>query len=108
MNDALLVIHEVLCLVLIYTVFCRFVRTDDTVRLDVRMTFFLLGAVACFGIPAPFYGFIPNIFSTVLLFMIVMVQVVTSRYWRNGVPLSFYSPECMPCRRSTDIKPKGE
>lgn len=103
MKDAMLVAHELLCAILIFTVFCRAVRMDFTVRLDVRLAFFLLGAVACLGVPAPLvWGFQPNGFTLLLLAGISIVQIVTSRYWRKGVPLSFYRPEHMPRRRSTD------
>ena len=68
MNDALLLAHELLCAILIYTVFCRAVRTDHTVRVDVRLSFFILGVVACLGMPAPLiWGFIPNTFTLLLL-----------------------------------------
>lgn len=103
MKDAMLVAHELLCFVLIFTVFCRAVRMDNSVRIDVRLAFFLLGAVACIGVPAPWvWGFSPNMFTLFLLGGITLVQIVTSRYWRVGVPLSFYRPDRMPCRRATD------
>ena len=103
MKDAILIAHELLCLLLIFTVFCRAVRMDSSVRMDVRLAFFLLGVVACIGVPAPWvWGFRPSAFTVLLLAVIVLVQIVTSRYWHNGVPLSFYRPERMPCRRSTD------
>lgn len=105
MKDAMLIAHELLCLVLIFTVFCRAVRMDGTVRIDVRLAFFLLGAVACMGVPAPLVlGFYPNAFTLLLLGGIALVQIVTSRYWRRGVPLSFYRPDRMPRRRSSDRK----
>lgn len=103
MKDFMLLAHELLCLVLIFTVFCRAVRMDSTVRIDVRLAFFLLGAVACLGMPAPWvWGFQASAFSLFLLGGIALVQIVTSRYWRRGVPLSFYRPDCMPRRRASD------
>lgn len=103
MSDFILLAHELLCVILIFTVFCRAVRMDHTVRLDVRLAFFLLGVVACIGVPAPLiWGFEPNAFTLLLVGVVALVQTVTSRYWKNGVPLSFYRPEHMPRRRSTD------
>ena len=103
MKEVMLIAHELLCLVLIVTVFCRAVRMDDTVRMDVRLAFFLLGAVACLGVPAPWvWGLYPNPFTLLLLGGIALVQIVTSRYWRTGVPLSFYRPDRMPRRRASD------
>lgn len=105
MKDAMLIAHELLCLILIGTVFCRAVRMDSTVRIDVRLAFFLLGAVACIGVPAPWvWGFHPNAFTLLLMTGIALVQIVTSRYWRAGVPLSFYRPDRLPRRRATDGK----
>lgn len=105
MKDALLVAHLILCAMLIFTVFCRAVRTDHTVRLDVRFAFFCMGIVACLGIPAPLiWSFTPTPFSVLLLAGIVLVQLTTSRHWKDGVPYSFYKPDCRPGRRSCEMK----
>lgn len=105
MKDAMLLVHELLCAILIYTVFCRAVRTDHTVRVDVRFSFFLLGVVACLGMPAPLiWGGIPNSFTLLLLAVITIVQMVTARHWSRGVPYGFYKPECAPKRRQCDSK----
>lgn len=103
MNNLMLIAHELLCLLLIYTVFCRAVRTDHTVRVDVRLSFFLLGVVACFGVPAPLiWGLIPNTFTLLLLAGVTIVQISTARHWVDGVPHVFYKPECAPRRRRSD------
>ncbi|WP_207186263.1 hypothetical protein [Rhodocyclus purpureus] len=95
MRDAMILAHELLCVVLLYTVFCRAVRTDHTVRVDVRAAFCLLGAVACIGVPAPLiWDGVPSTFTLALLAVITVVQVVTARHWANGVPIGFYKPEC--------------
>lgn len=98
-----LLAHELMCFVLAYTVFYRAVRMDCRVRLGVRLSFWLLGAVACLGIPWPFaLGFKPGPYSLLLLTTIVVVQLVTSRYWCRGVPYSFYKPDLAPKRRAED------
>lgn len=105
MKDAMLLAHELLCAILIYSVFCRACRTDHTVRVDVRISFFLLGVVACLGMPAPlFWEFIPNLFTLMLLAVIAAIQVVTARHWAKGVPYVFYKPEHAPRRRRCDVK----
>ena len=91
------VAHEVLCAILFYTVFCRAVKACRKVRQDVRFSFFVLGTVACLGMAAPLaWGLAPDVFGLALLAAVNLVQLVTSRHWRGGVPDYFYSPGHAP------------
>lgn len=84
------VLHEILCGMLFYTVFCRSVRSDEDVRTDVRLAFLLMATVACAGIVCPiFYGAAPSLFTILLLASMVFVQWVTEIHWRHGVPEQF-------------------
>lgn len=95
MTHALLVIHVALCVALWYSVFCRAVRSDRTVRLDVRLSMFLLGAVALLLMLAPFrWDWRPDWLTVLLLLAIVVVQGVTAAHWRDGVPEAFLKPGC--------------
>ena len=88
----LMVIHELLCGILFYTVFCRAVRINKDVRLDVRIAFQFMGMVACAGVVAPVaWKWAPDLMSVSLLLSICIVQVVTARYW-DGVPENFLKP----------------
>ena len=105
MNDALLILHEALSLALAYTVFCRSCRSDaDTVRLDIRVAFWLLGVVAVIGIPAPLvWPAIITAYSLALLAGVAAVQIITARYWHEGVPKPFCRPPGVsPGRRACD------
>lgn len=85
-----LFMHELLCVALFYSVFCRAVQSTTAVKLDVRLAFFLLGGVALAGIVAPLaWAFVPDAWSLALLSSIVLVQVVTALHWRHGVPVVF-------------------
>lgn len=99
-----LIAHEVLCVALFYTVFCRSVSTDDRVKTDVRFAFFILGAVACMGLVAPIaWGFEPHPFALALLTAVVLVQVITAHHWAHGVPDQFMRSQFRARRRrSTD------
>lgn len=106
MMHALLVVHTALCVALWYSVFCRAVRSDRTVRLDVRLSMFLLGAVALLLVLAPFrWGWQPDGFTVLLLLAIVVVQGVTAAHWRHGVPDAFVKPGCRRTfgRRASDM-----
>lgn len=102
--DTVLIIHELLCLALFYSVFCRAVHSCEKVRTDVRFAFFLLGIVACAGMAAPLtWHFIPDPFTLALLAAMTGVQLVTAHHWAAGVPDRFYKPGCAPrARRSCD------
>ena len=104
MNHLLLVIHEMLCVTLWYTVFCRAVRTDARVKLQVRAAFVLVGAVALLGFVAHLaWGWEPDLWDVILLAAVVILQVVTATNWKNGVPDRFLNPKNRPRnRRATD------
>lgn len=83
-------VHEALCAALFVTVFCRAVKTDATVRADVRFAFFVLGIVACMGMAAPLaWAHQPDAFQLFLLAAVVLVQAVTAHHWAEEVPPQF-------------------
>lgn len=104
-NTLVVIAHEILCLIILWSVFCRSVQSSDRVRADVRTAFFLLGIVASAGIVAPLaWQYTPDAFGFALLIAIAAVQGVTAHHWSAGVPDRFYKPGCAPRkRRSCDI-----
>jgi len=95
-----LFIHEVLCFALFFTVFCRAVKTDQTVRMDVRLAFFVLGIAACAGMVAPItWAHEPDTFQLFLLGAVVLVQAVTAHHWNEEVPPQFVKTEFRRTRR---------
>lgn len=103
---AAVVAHELLCAALFYSVFCRAVRTDAQVKADIRLAFFVLGSVALMGMAAPLaWDHQPSGFDLALLGSIVLVQVITARHWRDGVPEHFLHAHHRPRnRRAQDRK----
>lgn len=102
-QTAFLWAHELLCLALFYSAFCRAVKSDTRVHLDVRLAFNALGAVACWGFVAPLMGYTPHWFGICLLAAIVTTQWVTAKHWQQGVPDRFMKPEHRPkMRRASD------
>lgn len=101
-NDPALWLHMALAAALFYTVFCRAVRLSGETHLDVRLAFFALGLVACLAMAWPFYrpGWSPDLLHLVLLAGIDAVQIVTARYWCNGVPSRFLKPKEEACKPS--------
>lgn len=79
-----------------WTCFCRLVRTDTKTHMAVRVAFCLLAAVAgaCavapFGVLAPILpADVPSLMQLVLLAGMVIVQGLTARFWKDGVPSHF-------------------
>jgi hypothetical protein len=86
----MLALHELLSLALLYTCFCRAVKTNKTVRKDVLAAFWFLGATASMSMFAPLaFGWRPDFVSLTLLASILAVQVATSARWRTGIPKDF-------------------
>jgi hypothetical protein len=84
------VIHEILSLLLLYTCFCRAVRMCTKTDRSVRLAFWTMSmsAVLCAFAPISF-NWQPDFVSLALLISTVTVQMVTSSYWRQGVPEQF-------------------
>lgn len=89
MNRMDLLVWELLCAALLYSVFCRLVRTSATTRLDVRLSIFGLGIAALIGIGAPMYGWRPDLVVIFITAATVAMQLVAARHWRHGVPTPF-------------------
>lgn len=86
----MLALHEFLSLALLYTCFCRAVKTNKNVRKDVLAAFWFLGCVASISMFAPLsFSWSPDFLSIALLSGIVIVQVVTSAHWKDGIPQEF-------------------
>lgn len=86
----ILVIHEALSIILFYTCFCRAVKMDGSTRQAVLLSFWLLSMASVLCIFAPLaLSWEPDVVSIFLLFAIVVVQLVTSSYWRHGVPRDY-------------------
>lgn len=87
----MIIAHEILCIALFYSVFCRAVRMDKTTRAEIRFVLLVLGTVAALGIPAPLQWthWSPDWWSMALLASITALQLVTAWHWTRGVPPRF-------------------
>lgn len=84
-------IHVVLSLALLYSQFCRSVKTDCNTHAGILAAFYLLTAAAVLSLFAPLVlpGWRPSLDTVALLVAITVVQAATSKFWRTGVPGSF-------------------
>lgn len=83
------IVWEALCLALLWSVFCRLVRTSDKTLWWVRASIWLLGVTALVGMAAPLYGWVPDGMVLLMTAACLNMQVVAARHWRNGVPPQF-------------------
>lgn len=85
---------------LAWSCFCRMVRTDTGTYREVRLAIWFEFVAACLVagmpiLPALMPGFSWQVLTTpwwvwvVLLVAATLMQLVTARYWRDGVPLDF-------------------
>lgn len=88
MNTTILA-WELLCAALLWSVFCRLVRTNTSTLLAVRLSIYQLGIFALCGMAAPMYGWQPDALIVALIWVCLCMQVVAARHWRYGVPASF-------------------
>lgn len=84
-----LLIWEIMCIALVWSVFCRSTLVDITTRPDVKLVLRLLGLAAIVGMAVPIYGYAPTWEAVGLATIAVCVQALTARNWRNGVPRQF-------------------
>jgi hypothetical protein len=86
----LLILHELLCGVLLWSCFCRATRTNASTALPVLVSFWLLSVAALFATLAPLLiDWHPDAVSLLLLASISLVQTVTARYWQRSPPFAF-------------------
>jgi hypothetical protein len=92
----LIYINTTLCAALFWTCFCRIVRTDTQTHWPVRLAFVVLAsaAAACgvapWGVLAPCLpASTPGPAQLLITGAMVLVQALTARYWRDGVPCHF-------------------
>jgi hypothetical protein len=89
----LLVVHELLCAVLLYSCFCRATRTNSDTALPILVSFWLLSVSALFATLAPIMiDWQPDAVSLLLLASVTLVQTVTARYWQQSPPFAFQRP----------------
>ena len=104
---ALVWLWELLSFALLYSVFCRLVKTRKTTRLDVRLSIHALGLAALVCMGAPLYGWMPDAVTLLLIASVVQIQWVAARHWAHGVPESFIDNCCQaPCARLAGVASK--
>jgi len=89
-------VNFVLCGALFWTCFCRVVRTNGDTHLPVRTAFVVLAMVAIAVAVGPF-GWLapcmpvqrPSAGQLALEGAMLLVQGLTARYWKDGVPCHF-------------------
>lgn len=86
--------HELACAVLLWTCFCRLVRTDENTKASVRFAFWFLSFAAIVSTASPYLGWGGLDWPAVLMLSAAaLVQVVTARHWRYGPPPAFQTKE---------------
>lgn len=88
-------VNTVLCCMLFYTCFCRLVRTSGETHVPIRLAFVVLASAAAYCLFEPIKtGHMPTQTQIVIEGAMAMVQGLTARYWREGVPAHFQRCEC--------------
>jgi len=96
----MMVAHVALCLLLIAGVFWRAVKMDDDVRAGIRFAFVALGTASLFALGAPVaLGWQPDAVSLSMMAAMSLVQHVTARHWRGGVPVWYYKQGSLPAEK---------
>lgn len=84
-------VHVFLCLALLYSQFCRAVKTDNTTKKPVLLAFYFLTVAVVFSLFAPLIipDWQPSPDFILFLLAVLVVQAVTAVHWRHGVPTGF-------------------
>lgn len=94
MSAALMILHELLCGILLWSCFCRATRTNAQTSLPILLSFWLLSVAALFSTFAPLLiSWQPDAVSLLLLASMTLVQTVTARYWQQSPPAAFQRQE---------------
>ena len=77
----MMILWELACLALLWSVFCRSVLTSSDTRFWVRSALLGVGAGALVGLAAPVYGWEPSWPPLVIVVMQVNMQLQMARAW---------------------------
>lgn len=88
-------LNTVICAALFYTCFCRLVRTNGDTHTSIRLAFVVLACAAVWCLAMPLRsGIPPQGTQLVIEAAMALVQALTARYWRDGVPVHFQRCRC--------------
>lgn len=88
--DTLSLAHTALCTALVWTCFCRLVKTNHETYPTVRLGLFVLAVSSLAGAVAPWlWGFKPQWPSALLAVGMLATQTATARFWAYGTPCQF-------------------
>lgn len=93
MSNLLLLVWEVTCLALFWSVFCRSVLVGPGTRRDIRLALLLCGLASILGIAAPLYGWQPTLIGCMVLGGNVIWQIVVSRHWADFIAYQIFSKD---------------
>jgi hypothetical protein len=92
----ILLLWVALCLALLWSVFCRLVRTNARTLFHVRLSIWLLGLASLVGMAAPLYGWMPDYVVLLMTAACLNMQIVAARHWKQGVPVNFQYSQFPP------------
>ncbi len=86
-----LLLHTALSAALVWSCLCRFAHTSKiNTRAPIRWAFTALSVYASLSLFGPYASdWQPDAMNVIALAAITAVQVVTSYFWRDGVPVQF-------------------
>ena len=102
---AKLIVWEMLCVALFWSVFCRSVRMDKTTKIDIRVSIWLLGLASLAGFGAPLYGWEPDSITLLIVGAAVLMQAIMAQHWSHGVPDRFVNTRFLPRARRKEDRP---
>lgn len=96
---------EMLCCVLLWSVFVRLVHVDTTTKTEVRMVLVAAGLASLVGIGAPLYGWLPDGLTLLMFATVVSMETILASPWKSGIPAQFIKDMHRPKRRAGDAAP---
>lgn len=88
-------LNTVICSVLFYTCFCRLVRTNGDTHTSIRLAFVVLASASAWCLAVPLKtGVPPQDGQLIIEGAMALVQGLTAKYWRDGVPVHFQTCRC--------------
>lgn len=89
MNVLLMIVWELACMGLLWSMFCRLIHVDRSTKPEVRAALVITSLASLVGIAAPLYNWVVDAITIIVVCPLVLLELILSKNWAHGIPAQF-------------------